>query len=332
MPPSRVTAQVRQQEQPSGQQPNLFRAGPGPSVPPGNAANGSGGIGSGGIGSVVAAQQQLPAQYQQQQQQQRPPQYQRQPVPAASALQAAWGSGVQVHAAIGSAAASPAAGAWHARSPTPPQAPQHQHQQQRAPDGAGGGTITASAGTSSNAVLVSRRQNGNPMLRHIRNVRWQFADATADYVVGASTAWARPPRYYLSALGVGGSKVFTDGHDRLHARAQIGSSIHLPSTRAKRPPAATHTRPLTKQQLRAPPTRNSPHFPVAHPPHATLHTFPSRTLHTGTTCCTQSTSCAESRSSCAPGVCSLCSATWMSSRWSSHWERCARPGVDKFTP
>ena len=40
-----------------------------------------------------------------------------------------------------------------------------------------------------NAILVSRRQEGNPVLRHVRNVRWAYADdIVPDYVLGASTA------------------------------------------------------------------------------------------------------------------------------------------------
>ncbi|GAX81522.1 hypothetical protein CEUSTIGMA_g8950.t1 [Chlamydomonas eustigma] len=35
-----------------------------------------------------------------------------------------------------------------------------------------------------NTIIVSKRQAGNPLLKHIRNVRWQHGDVTADYVVG----------------------------------------------------------------------------------------------------------------------------------------------------
>lgn len=38
-----------------------------------------------------------------------------------------------------------------------------------------------------NAVLVSKRQEGNPVLKHIRNVRWQFTDIVPDYQMGAQT-------------------------------------------------------------------------------------------------------------------------------------------------
>ncbi|GLI69258.1 hypothetical protein VaNZ11_013840 [Volvox africanus] len=39
-----------------------------------------------------------------------------------------------------------------------------------------------------NVVLVNRRQQGNPVLKHIRNVRWQFADIVPDYQLGQGTA------------------------------------------------------------------------------------------------------------------------------------------------
>ncbi|EFJ42870.1 hypothetical protein VOLCADRAFT_33669, partial [Volvox carteri f. nagariensis] len=39
-----------------------------------------------------------------------------------------------------------------------------------------------------NVVLVNRRQQGNPVLKHIRNVRWQFADIVPDYQLGQNTA------------------------------------------------------------------------------------------------------------------------------------------------
>ena len=38
-----------------------------------------------------------------------------------------------------------------------------------------------------NAILVSQRQKGNPMLQHIRNVRYQFADIIPDYQMGQQT-------------------------------------------------------------------------------------------------------------------------------------------------
>lgn len=37
------------------------------------------------------------------------------------------------------------------------------------------------------AILVSLRQKGNPLLQHIRSVRWQYADILPDYQMGAGT-------------------------------------------------------------------------------------------------------------------------------------------------
>ena len=56
---------------------------------------------------------------------------------------------------------------------------------------------------SPNAVLVSRRQEGNPLLKHIRNVRWTFADIVPDYIMGADSCAlflsmrSAPPRFCL---------------------------------------------------------------------------------------------------------------------------------------
>ncbi|GJM91247.1 hypothetical protein PR202_ga07605 [Eleusine coracana subsp. coracana] len=40
---------------------------------------------------------------------------------------------------------------------------------------------------SKNVILVSYRQKGNPLLKHIRNARWTFADIIPDYVLGQSS-------------------------------------------------------------------------------------------------------------------------------------------------
>jgi len=37
-------------------------------------------------------------------------------------------------------------------------------------------------------MLVHRRQRGNPVLNHIRNVKWEFGDVLPDFQMGASTA------------------------------------------------------------------------------------------------------------------------------------------------
>ncbi|XP_010695052.2 DNA excision repair protein ERCC-1 isoform X1 [Beta vulgaris subsp. vulgaris] len=50
----------------------------------------------------------------------------------------------------------------------------------------------------SNAILVSHRQKGNPLLKHIRNVRWNFAEVVPDYVLGQnSCALYLSLRYHL---------------------------------------------------------------------------------------------------------------------------------------
>ncbi len=38
----------------------------------------------------------------------------------------------------------------------------------------------------SNAIIVSRRQQGNPLLNSMRNVRWQYGDIVPDYMLGAN--------------------------------------------------------------------------------------------------------------------------------------------------
>ncbi|CAI2722356.1 unnamed protein product [Schistosoma spindalis] len=38
--------------------------------------------------------------------------------------------------------------------------------------------------TSGNAILVNQRQRGNPVLKQIRNVAWEYADIDPDFVVG----------------------------------------------------------------------------------------------------------------------------------------------------
>ncbi|OEL36807.1 DNA excision repair protein ERCC-1 [Dichanthelium oligosanthes] len=51
---------------------------------------------------------------------------------------------------------------------------------------------------SKNAILVSHRQRGNPLLKHIRNARWTFADVVPDYVLGQSScALYLSIRYHL---------------------------------------------------------------------------------------------------------------------------------------
>jgi DNA excision repair protein ERCC-1 len=46
---------------------------------------------------------------------------------------------------------------------------------------------SATAGGNPNAIVVSRRQQGNPVLRYIRNVPWQFGETSADYLLSETT-------------------------------------------------------------------------------------------------------------------------------------------------
>ncbi|CAN4088408.1 unnamed protein product [Withania somnifera] len=57
---------------------------------------------------------------------------------------------------------------------------------------------TPSSSVNRNAILVSNRQKGNPLLKHIRNVRWAFADIVCDYLLGQNTcALYLSLRYHL---------------------------------------------------------------------------------------------------------------------------------------
>eukprot|EP00250_Pteridium_aquilinum_P016052 c22916_g1_i1 orf=230-1546(+) len=64
--------------------------------------------------------------------------------------------------------------------------------------GLGPKTDAAAIGQARNAILVSRRQQGNPVLKHIKNVRWIYADIVPDYIVGQSScALYLSLRYHL---------------------------------------------------------------------------------------------------------------------------------------
>ncbi|KAL5566125.1 hypothetical protein UlMin_029289 [Ulmus minor] len=57
---------------------------------------------------------------------------------------------------------------------------------------------SSSSSQNRNAILVSHRQKGNPLLKHIRNVRWAFADIVCDYLLGqGSCALYLSLRYHL---------------------------------------------------------------------------------------------------------------------------------------
>ncbi|KAG7580761.1 ERCC1/RAD10/SWI10 family [Arabidopsis suecica] len=60
------------------------------------------------------------------------------------------------------------------------------------------GSLPLNTTQTRNAILVSHRQKGNPLLKHIRNVKWVFSDIIPDYVLGQSScALYLSLRYHL---------------------------------------------------------------------------------------------------------------------------------------
>jgi DNA excision repair protein ERCC-1 len=49
------------------------------------------------------------------------------------------------------------------------------------------GSVPSNTTQNRNAILVSHRQKGNPLLKHIRNVKWVFSDIIPDYVLGQNS-------------------------------------------------------------------------------------------------------------------------------------------------
>ncbi|XP_047176884.1 DNA excision repair protein ERCC-1 isoform X1 [Vigna umbellata] len=95
-------------------------------------------------------------------------------------------------------------------APPPPAPPQpREFAQSDAPSSTSTPSSAAAAASSSklpssqasqnrNSILVSHRQKGNPLLKHIRNVRWAFADVVCDYMLGQSScALYLSLRYHL---------------------------------------------------------------------------------------------------------------------------------------
>ncbi|KDP23543.1 hypothetical protein JCGZ_23376 [Jatropha curcas] len=66
------------------------------------------------------------------------------------------------------------------------------------PSASAASSSSLQTGQSRNAILVSHRQKGNPLLKHIRNVKWVFADVVCDYLLGQnSCALYLSLRYHL---------------------------------------------------------------------------------------------------------------------------------------
>ncbi|CAL8135499.1 unnamed protein product [Orchesella dallaii] len=59
------------------------------------------------------------------------------------------------------------------------------------------GPSVGKGSASGTSILVNPRQRGNPVLKHIRNVPWEYAEIVPDYVMGATTcALYLSVRYY----------------------------------------------------------------------------------------------------------------------------------------
>ncbi|XP_048450332.1 DNA excision repair protein ERCC-1, partial [Rhincodon typus] len=46
---------------------------------------------------------------------------------------------------------------------------------------------SSKAAPKQNSIVVSPRQRGNPILKFIRNVSWEFGDVVPDYILGQTT-------------------------------------------------------------------------------------------------------------------------------------------------
>ncbi|RDY06144.1 DNA excision repair protein ERCC-1, partial [Mucuna pruriens] len=91
---------------------------------------------------------------------------------------------------------------------SPPPPPSRETSQSDAPSSTSTSSPAAASASSTlpssqltqsrNSILVSHRQKGNPLLKHIRNVRWAFADIVCDYLLGQSScALYLSLRYHL---------------------------------------------------------------------------------------------------------------------------------------
>uniref|UniRef100_UPI00398E4BE6 DNA excision repair protein ERCC-1 n=1 Tax=Pristiophorus japonicus TaxID=55135 RepID=UPI00398E4BE6 len=55
------------------------------------------------------------------------------------------------------------------------------------PPQAPAGDLAAKPSAKHSAIVVSPRQRGNPVLKFVRNVPWEFGETTADYILGQTT-------------------------------------------------------------------------------------------------------------------------------------------------
>ncbi|XP_062496207.1 DNA excision repair protein ERCC-1 [Pezoporus occidentalis] len=68
-----------------------------------------------------------------------------------------------------------------------PSVPPDPKEQEPEPGGGIPGAAPPQARPRSSSIVVSPRQRGNPVLRFIRNVPWEYGDVVADYVLGQSS-------------------------------------------------------------------------------------------------------------------------------------------------
>jgi DNA excision repair protein ERCC-1 len=119
--------------------------------------------------------------------------------------------------------------------PAPPPHQQHQQQQGLPPlqqQQVAAVAAAAAAGVSANTLLVSPRQQGNPILKHIKMVRWQFRDITADYQMGPDAA-----AVFLSIRCVACTRV--EGMDSQVRRQTLFTlDVRVPHPHPRPPPTA----------------------------------------------------------------------------------------------
>ena len=86
-----------------------------------------------------------------------------------------------------------------------------------------------------NAIMVSKRQEGNPVLKHIRNVRWQYADIVPDYQMGQQTCALFLSLRWIRLASIAGPAVLVvKASGTVHSLAQqqwaLGDLYHISYT------------------------------------------------------------------------------------------------------
>uniref|UniRef100_A0A8C8B5T2 ERCC1-like central domain-containing protein n=1 Tax=Otus sunia TaxID=257818 RepID=A0A8C8B5T2_9STRI len=107
-------------------------------------------------------------------------------------------------------------------------------------------------GAKSSSIVVSPRQRGNPVLKFVRNVPWEFGDVVPDYVLGQSTcALFLSLRYHHLNPGY--------IHDRLrHLGRSYGLQPLVPLSPPSCPPVPSILSPCPLHLVPLPPPSPSP--------------------------------------------------------------------------